>query len=102
MYHNIHNREISSNSTSNSSEFNNVNLAFGISSAIAQTIAPIVLVPLIGYKNIMLLGMLCTVSGCLLTRWALDVSLLMVTLSYGFLQGLGMMAFTPDYFMPMM
>lgn len=79
-----------------------MNLAFGISSAIAQTIAPIVLVPLIGYKNIMFLGMLCTVSGCLLTRWALEVNLLMVTLSYGFLQGLGMMAFTPDYFMPMM
>ena len=79
-----------------------MNLAFGISSAVAQTMAPIVLVPTIGYKNIMLLGMLCNVSGCLLTRWALEVNLLMVTLSYGFLQGLGMMAFTPDYFMPMM
>ena len=87
---------------SNSSDFNNVNLACGISSAIAQTIAPIVLVPLIGYKNIMLLGMLCTVTGCLLARWALEVNLLMVTLSYGFLQGVGFMAFTPDYFMPMM
>lgn len=79
-----------------------MNLAFGISAAVAQTIAPIVLVPLIGYKNIMLLGMLCTVSGCLLTRWALDTSLLTVTLSYGFLQGLGDMAFIPDFFVPMM
>ena len=79
-----------------------MNLAFGISSAVAQTIAPIVLVPLLGYKYIMLLGMVCTVSGCLLTRWALEISLLAVTMSYGFLQGLGCMAFTPDYFMPMM
>ena len=89
-------------STSDSSEFNNVNLAFGISSAVAQTISPIVLVPTMGNRNIMLLGMFCTVSGCLLTRWALEVNVLMVTLSYGFLQGLGMMALIPDYFMPMM
>ena len=89
-------------STSDSSEFNNVNLAFGISSAVAQTMAPIMLVPTIGNKNTMILGMLCTVSGCLLSRWALEVNLLMVTLSYGFLQGLGMMALIPDYFMPMM
>ena len=79
-----------------------MNLAFGISSAVAQTIAPIILVPLVGYKNIMLMGMICTVSGCLLTRWALEVSLLAVTMSYGFLQGLGFMALIPDYFMPMM
>ena len=76
-------------------------MAFGISAAVSQTIAPIILVPLIGYKNIMLLGMLCTVGGCLLTRWALEVNLLMVTLSYGFLQGLGDMAFIPDFFVPM-
>ena len=85
----------------NFSQFNNVNLAFGISAAVGQTIAPIVLVPLIGYKNIMLLGGIITFTGCLLTRWALEVNLLTVTLSYGFLQGLGDMAFIPDFFVPM-
>ena len=83
------------------SQFHDVNLAFGISGAVGQTIAPNVLVPLMGYKNIVLLGGIFAFTGCLLTRWALEVNLLMVTLSYGFLRGLGDMAFIPDFFVPM-
>ena len=64
-------------------------------------IAPNVLVPLMGYKNIVLVGGIFSFTGCLLTRWALEVNLLTVTLSYGFLQGLGDMAFIPDFFVPM-
>ncbi len=85
-----------------SSQFSNVNLAFGISNGVSMFLAPLVLVHIIGNRGIFILGTLCYVVGCFLTRWTLEMSVGMVALTYGFLQGLGNMALIPCYMVPMM
>jgi hypothetical protein len=79
-----------------------VNLAYGISNAIVIFLAPLVFVHFIGYRGIAILGAVCTVAGCLATRWALDMNINMVILTYGLIQGMGAMSFIPCYLVPMM
>ena len=84
------------------SQFSNVNLAFGISNGVSMFLAPLVLVHVIGNRGILLLGSVCYVVGCLLTRWTLDTNVGLVALTYGFIQGLGNMCLIPCYMVPMM
>jgi hypothetical protein len=83
------------------SQFNNVNLAYGISTGLGLFVGPLVLVHTIGYHGIMTLGSVCCVVGCLTTRWTLDISVELVILTYGFIQGLGSMSLMGCYMVPM-
>ncbi len=83
------------------SQFNNVNLAYSMASSTMMFFAPLILAPTIGYHGILIIATTCQVTGCLATAWMLEKNVGLVTLTYGFIQGVGGMANMACYVVPM-
>lgn len=76
-------------------------MVFGIVNGISLAVAPLILIPFVGYRAVTILGSVFFCMGTYLTRYAIDHSLTMVILSYGVLQSIGNMALIPTYVIPM-
>lgn len=83
------------------SDFASVNLVFGIGNGVSLFIAPMILVPLLGNRLVLIIGCVLFCGGALATRWTMEHSLNLVILTYGLIQGLGNMALMPCYTVPM-
>ena len=79
-----------------------MNTVFGIMNGIALFIAPVLFVPFIGHKGVLIMGCSLFTLGTLLTRWTVEMNLDLTILSYGVIMGLGNTALIPTYIVPMM
>ena len=84
------------------SDFASVNLMFGVSNGFSLGLAPVLLIPLLGYRTVIILGSIFFTLGPFLTRFTLDWGLGWVILTYGVVQGLGNMALISPYVVPML
>lgn len=75
---------------------------FGVANGFSLGIAPVLLIPLIGYRITIVLGSTFFTLGPLLTRFTLDKGLGWVMATYGVVQGLGNMALISSYVVPML
>ena len=83
-------------------EFGTVNTVFGMMNGAALFIAPVLFVPFIGHKGVLIMGCSCFTLGTLLTRWTVEMNLDLTILTYGALAGFGNSALIPTYVVPMM
>ena len=75
---------------------------FGVSNGFSLGLAPVLLIPLLGYRIVIAMGSLFFTLGPFLTRFTLDWGLAWVIATYGIVQGLGNMALISSYVVPML
>eukprot|EP00094_Tigriopus_californicus_P006929 TCALIF_06671-PA protein Name:"Protein of unknown function" AED:0.04 eAED:0.04 QI:0/0.66/0.75/0.75/1/1/4/64/478 len=83
------------------SDFASVNMVFVFTNGFVLAFAPLILIPFVGNKIVLYFSCLCFSVGPVLARFAMDKSLGLVILTYGFIQAIGNMALIPTYTIPM-